>query len=52
VLFDVYERHVLRDLDTGLIPEASVTAGITADLGLRRAQPGRAAHRPRLPVHA
>jgi Transposase DDE domain/Transposase domain (DUF772) len=42
VLFDGYKRHVLRDLDTGLIPavgitpanapEASVTPGITADL--------------------
>ena len=41
-LFDGYKRHVLRDLDTGLIPavgitpanvpEASVTPGITADL--------------------
>jgi transposase len=42
VLFDGYKRHVLRDLDTGLIaavgitpanaPEASVTGDITADL--------------------
>jgi len=42
VLFDGYKRHVLRDLDTGLVPavgitaanlpEASVTSGITADL--------------------
>jgi hypothetical protein len=42
VLFDGYKRHVLRDLDTGLIPavgitpanapEASVTPAITADL--------------------
>ena len=42
VLFDGYKRHVLRDLDTGLVvaagitpanaPEASVTAGIAADL--------------------
>ena len=42
VLFDGYKRHVLRDLDTGLIPavgitpanvpEASVTADISADL--------------------
>jgi transposase len=42
VLFDGYKRHVLRDLDTGLItaagitpanaPEATVTGGITADL--------------------
>jgi transposase len=41
-LFDGYKRHVLRDLDTGLvpavgitpanIPEASVTGDITADL--------------------
>ncbi len=41
-LFDGYKRHVLRDLDTGLIPavgitpanapEASVTGNITADL--------------------
>jgi transposase len=43
VLFDGYKRHVLRDLDTGLVPavgitpanapEASVTGDITADLG-------------------
>ena len=42
VLFDGYKRHVLRDLDTGLIPavgitpanapEASVTESIAADL--------------------
>ena len=42
VLFDGYKRHVLRDLDTGLIPavgitaanapEASVTGDIAADL--------------------
>ena len=42
VLFDGYKRHVLTDLDTGLIPavgitpanvpEASVTASITTDL--------------------
>ncbi len=42
VLFDGYKRHVLHDLDTGLIvaagitpanaPEASVTAGISTDL--------------------
>jgi transposase len=42
VLFNGYKRHVLRDLDTGLIPavgitpanapEASVTGDITADL--------------------
>jgi lambda repressor-like predicted transcriptional regulator len=42
VLFDGYKRHVVRDLDTGLIPavgitaanvpEASVTGDITADL--------------------
>jgi Transposase DDE domain/Transposase domain (DUF772) len=42
VLFDGYKRHVLRDLDTGLIPavgitpanvpEAAVTGDITADL--------------------
>jgi hypothetical protein len=42
VLFDGYKRHVLRDLDSGLIPavgvtpanvpEASVTGDITADL--------------------
>jgi hypothetical protein len=42
VRFDGYKRHVLRDLDTGLVPavgitpanvpEASVTADITADL--------------------
>ena len=43
VLFDGYKRHVLRDLDTGLVPavgitaanapEASVTGAIAADLG-------------------
>jgi len=51
VLFDGYKRHVLRDLDTGLVaavgitaanaPEASVTGAITADLdaaGLRLAE--------------
>jgi transposase len=51
VLFDGYKRHVLRDLDTGLItavgitaanaPEASVTDAITADLdaaGMRLAE--------------
>jgi transposase len=42
VLFDGYKRHVMRDLDTGLVPavgitaanvpEASVTSDITADL--------------------
>src|SRR5262249_18899831 len=42
VLFDGYKRHVLRDLDTGLVPavgitpanapEASVTGDISADL--------------------
>ena len=42
VLFDGYKRHVLRDLDTGLVPavgitaasapEASVTGNIAADL--------------------
>ncbi len=42
MLFDGYKRHVLRDLDTGLIPavgitpanvpEASVTGDISADL--------------------
>jgi transposase len=42
VLFDGYKRHVLRDLDTGLVPavgitpanapEASVAGGIAADL--------------------
>jgi Transposase DDE domain/Transposase domain (DUF772) len=42
VLFDGYKRHVLRDLDTGLVPavgitaanapEASVTSAISADL--------------------
>lgn len=42
VLFDGYKRHVLRDLDSGLVPavgitpanvpEAAVTAGIQADL--------------------
>jgi transposase len=51
VLFDGYKRHVLQDLDTGLVPavgitpanapEASVTGDITADLdaaGLRLAE--------------
>ena len=51
VLFDGYKRHVLRDLDTGLVaavgitaanaPEASVTPAITTDLdaaGLRLAE--------------
>jgi transposase len=51
VRFDGYKRHVLRDLDTGLVtavgitaanaPEASVTGAITADLkaaGLRLAE--------------
>ena len=51
VLFDGYKRHVLRDLDTGLIPavgitpanipEAAVTGDISADLaaaGLRLAE--------------
>jgi Transposase DDE domain/Transposase domain (DUF772) len=51
VLFDGYKRHVLRDLDSGLVvaagitpanaPEASVTPGITAGLdaaGLRLAE--------------
>jgi transposase len=51
VLFDGYKRHVLRDLDSGLIPavgitpanrpEAAVTGDITADLdaaGLRLAE--------------
>ena len=43
VLFDGYKRHVVRDLDTGLVPavgitpanapEASVTSDIAADLG-------------------
>jgi len=44
--FDGYKRHVLRDLDTGLvravgvtranIPEASVTDAIATDLKLRK----------------
>jgi hypothetical protein len=51
VLFDGYKRHVLRDLDTGLIPavgitaanvpEAAVTSDIAADLeaaGIRLAE--------------
>ena len=60
VLFDGYKRHVLRDLDTGLVPavgitpanapEASVTGDIDADLEAAGWQPGRAAHRPGLPV--
>ena len=46
VLFDGYKRHVLTDLDTGLVPavgitpanapEASVTGAITADLDAAR----------------
>jgi len=46
VLFDGYKRHVLRDLDTGLVPavgitaanapEASVTSAIAADLDAGR----------------
>ena len=46
VLFDGYKRHVLRDLDTGLVPavgitaanapEASVTEAIAADLEAAR----------------
>jgi Transposase DDE domain/Transposase domain (DUF772) len=46
VLFDGYKRHVLTDLDTGLVtavgitpanaPEASVTGDITADLDAAR----------------
>jgi hypothetical protein len=50
VLFDGYKRHVLTDLDTGLIvaagitpanaPEASVTGAITADLGAARRRLG------------
>ena len=60
VLFDGYKRHVLTDLDTGLIPavgitpanvpEASVTASITTDLDTAGLNPGRAARRPGLPV--
>ena len=60
VLFDGYKRHVLRDLDTGLVPavgitpanapEASVTGDITADLDAAGRHAGRAAHRPGLPV--
>ena len=60
VLFDGYKRHVLRDLDTGLVPavgitpanvpEASVTDDIEADLQAAGMRPGRAAHRPGLPV--
>ena len=60
VLFDGYKRHVLRDLDTGLVPavgitpanapEASVTDAIAADLDAAGLAPVRAAHRPGLPV--
>jgi hypothetical protein len=49
-LFDGYKRHVLRDLDTGLVPavgitpanvpEAAVTDDIAADLAAQRAQLG------------
>ena len=58
VLFDGYKRHVLRDLDTGLIVAAGITpanapeASVTGDRrgpGGGRADPGRAAHRPGLP---
>jgi hypothetical protein len=62
VLFDGYKRHVLRDLDTGLItaagitpanaPEAGVTSHIAADLDAAGLTPGRIAHRPGLPVLA
>ena len=60
VLFDGYKRHVIRDLDTGLVPavgitpanapEASVAGDVVADLGGGRVAPVRAAHRPGLPV--
>ena len=60
VLFDGYKRHVLRDLDTGLVDcrwasppptprKASVTGDITADLDAAGLTPGRTAHRPGLP---
>jgi len=52
--FDGYKRHVLRDLDTGLvravgvtranIPEASVTDAIATDLKLRKST--WSTHRP------
>ena len=60
MLFDGYKRHVLHDLDTGLVPavgitptnppEASVTDDITADLAVGPAAAVRVAHRPGLPV--
>ena len=59
VLFDGYKRHMLRDLDTGLVPavgitpanvpEAAVAGDIAADLDAAGATV-RAAHRPGLPV--
>ena len=60
VLFDGYKRHVLTDLDTGLVPAVGITPGQRPRSqrhrrhhrrpGRRRADPGRAAHRPGLPV--
>ena len=59
VLIDGYKRHVLRDLDTGLVPvvvhtpanvpEAAVTDDIAADLDAAGRRAVRAAHRPGLP---
>jgi len=55
VLFDGYKRHVMRDLDTGLVPavgitpanapEASVTSDIAADRAARAPAHPRRAHR-------
>ena len=47
VLFDGYKRHVLRDLDTGLIPAVGITAAnvpeaaVTGDIGTGLAAAGR-----------
>ena len=58
-LVDGYKRHVLRDLDSGLIPavgvtpanapEASVTDSIVDDLAAQQLSGARMAHRPGLP---
>ena len=60
VLFDGYKRHVLRDLDTGLVPAVGDHPGQRAGgqrhrrhrrgPGGGRVAAGRAAHRPGLPV--
>src|SRR5258708_17098743 len=48
VLFDGYKRHVLRDLDTGLIPAVGITpanvpeASVTGDISVGLAAAGQA----------